>query len=106
MIGAFRRLLTLETAARLDDGCGGFTVSWVASVTVWADVMALAGREALEADRVVASVSHRITLRHLASLLPSAQLRDGTRIYDILAVRDPDGRRRELTCDCVEREAG
>lgn len=106
MIGARRRLLTVETAARLDDGCGGFTTSWLPSVSVWADVAAVAGREGLDAGAAQASVNHRVTIRHLASLSPAARFRDGTRVLDIHSVRDPDGRRRELICDCVEQEIG
>ncbi len=86
-----------------DDG-GGFTESWVAVATIFADVSPISGSERVEADRLTGSVTHDVVLRYRAGVVPAMRFRDGTRIFQIIAVIDVEERRRWLKCWCEERE--
>ena len=91
------RLLVLEQATRAPDGAGGFTSTWAAICTHWAEVTSGAGRQTAGEEVFLAQVPYRITLRAApygdpARPRPEQRLRDGARIFSILAVAERDAR--------------
>lgn len=104
------RQLVLEGAVRSSDGAGGFSESWAALGTLWAEVTARTGRERAEAGGPVSAVSYRIVLRATPVGAPSRprpeqRFREGARLFVIQAVteRGPDGQ--FLTCFADEEVA-
>ncbi|KIC22648.1 head-tail adaptor protein [Leisingera sp. ANG-Vp] len=102
------RQLLLEDPQRTSDGAGGYTETWVALGTVWADVNPLAGRMAGDG---LSLQKYRITLRaapegFASRPRPDQRFRDGSRVFRIDAVTeaDPDGR--YLTCFAAEEVSG
>lgn len=98
-----RRRLLLEEPERLPDGAGGFAETWLTLGTLWAEVTPLHGREVASGGTLLSENGHRIVIRAApegAAMRPrpDQRLRDGARIFTILAVteRDPGGR--FLTC--------
>ncbi len=97
------RKLVLETRQDVADGMGGFSVSWSALGSVWAQVEARAGREAKIGARDVSSVAYRIVLRTSAPgsasrPRPDQRFREGSRIFNIHAVTEADTDGRFLAC--------
>lgn len=93
------RRLTLERPEAGDDGAGGAVVSWRPLGRLWAAVSPRSGRERSALGVVDSAVSHRITTRWAPvgapqRPTPSQRLRDGAKVYDVLAVADdtPHGR--------------
>ncbi len=103
-IGHLRRRLTLEAPLRTADEGGAAIVTWTSIADVWAAVHPSRGRELVNADAIVARVTHEIILRWRTDVTAAMRLRDGARIYLIQAVRDTDDRRRRLNC-LVEEQA-
>ena len=104
MIGALRHRLTIEAANPADDGAGGQTDPWASPIvvaTVWGRVEPLRGRERLQAGRLEARHSHRITLRYRADVGAGQRVRFGTRLFNVRAVANRGERNRwlELLCD-------
>lgn len=99
-----RHRLTLEELARVTDDGGGFTESWVTVAVLSADLRPISGDERVEADRLVGRISHEVSLRYRAGLVPAMRFSLGARLFHILAVIDVDERRRWLKCLCEERE--
>jgi SPP1 family predicted phage head-tail adaptor len=99
-----RHRLTLEELNRVADDGGGFTESWVAVATVFADLRPISGSERVDADRLTGSVTHDVVLRYRAGVVPAMRFREGTRIFQIVAVIDVDEQHRWLQCLCEERE--
>lgn len=102
-----RRRLLLEAPDRLPDGAGGFTQTWVIRAEVWAAVTPLPPREVTTQGGSLSQMSSRITLRatppdHPTRPRPDQRLRDGARIFTILAVTEADAAGRYLTCLCRE----
>lgn len=102
---SFSRRLVLEAPDRVSDGAGGYTESWVARGTVWADI-AVRGA-GTEARAAVSAVDLKITLRATPQGAPSRptpgmRFRDGERIYRIEAVTEADTRGRTLICYATE----
>lgn len=102
-----RRRLILEAPDRLPDGAGGFTQVWSPLSEVWAEVIPLQGREVTSSGGTLSQSGYRMTLRatppgHAMRPRPDQRLREGMRIFIILAVTERDAAGRYLTCLCRE----
>jgi SPP1 family predicted phage head-tail adaptor len=106
MTGAsdLRHRLVLEEAQRVSDGGGGFTEDWVTVATLWAAIEPGGGGEGVESGRLAGRVTHEITLRYRAGVTPAMRLRQGTRVFHILAAIDEGERQHWLRCLCEERD--
>lgn len=101
------RALVLEGSARLPDGAGGFSEIWAALGMLWAAIRVGHGREAEAAGLSVSKVTCKITVRAAPVGAPSRpvagqRLRDGSRVFRILAVTEADAEARYLTCHVRE----
>lgn len=102
-IGNLRERVTIQTLETSRDGFGGIVETWETMTTVWASVQNITGREVLAAQQTNAEISHRVTMRYLDNVVPTMRLLWGTRILDINAALDADGRGRWLELLCVEK---
>ena len=102
-IGKLRHRLTLEAPATTADEIGGRSVTWTPVASVWAVIETVNGNEVGAGDATQARAFHRITIRHRGDAGPAMRLIMGARVFEIIAVRDPDGRRRFLTIHAIER---
>lgn len=69
----------------------------------WASVYTLIGSEKFAAAQQNSLVTHKITIRYRDGIRArQAVLFDG-RYYDIESVLDPDGRKKMLELNCIER---
>ena len=89
--GELRHRLTLEEPVETADGTGGVTRSFATVTTLWASVTPVSARGRVEAASLAADVTHRIVIRSGPQLTTRHRLREGTRIFRILALRDRDG---------------
>jgi head-tail adaptor len=104
------RKLVLEGRANVPDGAGGFTESWVARGTVWAEVIAGAGRDVPGEEISISSIPYRITIRAAPQGAPSRpqaeqRFRDMNRLFRIVAVTERDATGQFLTCFAREEVA-
>ncbi|MEO9651615.1 MAG: phage head closure protein [Roseobacter sp.] len=104
------RKLVLETPEAVTDGSGGFNNIWQPLGTVWAQVTARSGREAVNQGAPVSSTSYKIVVRAapesaLQRPRPDQRFREGSRLFHIQAVADTDVNARFLTCYVIEETA-
>jgi SPP1 family predicted phage head-tail adaptor len=99
--GQLNRRLTLEAPVETDDGAGGVARSFTAVATLWAEVTPVAARGEVQAAALGATVTHRIALRFRADITLRHRLRDGARVFRIVAMRERH--RRFLDIDAEER---
>lgn len=94
--------LVREVPVETADGQGGVSLDWMAAGSLWARVepVSQAASELAGARRVV--LTHRIWIPWQTGVTAGQRLRQGTRIFAIQAVRDPDESGRFLVCDCEE----
>lgn len=78
------------------DAYGGEVKNWQPVATVWAAVEPLSGREFFAASQVNAEVTGRIRIRYMAGVRPTMRAVLGERVFEILAVIDPQERHEEL----------
>ena len=89
-----------ETVAEPEGGQGHL---YVPIVNLWARVTATGRHQVTRADGRSVTVSHTVVLRWRGDLRPGDRFRHRGRHLVILSSEDISGRRRFLTCRCVER---
>lgn len=97
------RKLELEEAQRSPDGAGGYTQTWVALGTLWADMRPRTGNEKVGDLQSVSGASWRIIVRaspagSASRPRPEQRFREGSRLFHILAVTEFDPTSHYLTC--------
>ncbi len=97
------RKLVLEGQVNAPDGAGGFDESWAVLGTLWAEVLAGTGRDVPGEEVTLSSIPYRITVRGAPQGAPSRprpdqRLRDGGRLFRIVAVTERDAGGQFLTC--------
>jgi head-tail adaptor len=103
------RPLVLEGLQITPDGSGGYGEHWQALGTLWAEVVAGSGGQASVEEFTRASVPYRITVRAAPMGSPQRpgpgqRFRDGSRLFQILAVTERDAAGRLLLCFAREEE--
>lgn len=101
------RQLVLEMPARVPDGAGGFTESWMPLGKLWAHVISRTGREAAGVAAPVSRIGYKIIVRAApvgseARPYADQRFREGTRLFRILAVTEDDVDGRYLVCTAQE----
>lgn len=104
--GRLRHRLFLEEPADTPDGAGGRVRAWAMLAAMWGEVRPRRSTERPLADALRSEVTHRITIRYRDGVRPDMRFTQAARVFRILAVSDPDGRRTWLHCDAVEEIGG
>ncbi|MBN2630086.1 MAG: head-tail adaptor protein [Rhodobacteraceae bacterium] len=103
------RLLVLEQPMQTPDGAGGYATSWAEIGTLWAEVLPGAGRDTGGEEVTLSRIPYRITVRAAPEgsdrrPVPGQRLRQGGRLFRILAVTERDAAGQYLTCFSREEE--
>jgi SPP1 family predicted phage head-tail adaptor len=101
--GELKHRLVLEQPVETPDGAGGVTRSYATVTTLWAAVVPVAARGEVIADGLGATVTHRIVVRSGPELTTRHRLREGARVFRIVALRDQDASRRFVEIEAQER---
>ena len=104
-VGTFRHYLRVRIPTTTDDGEGGQSVTWRNGAGIWADVRPVSAREQAIAGAVQSIASHRVFTHYDSRITVERRLArvapEGTELQ-IVGVRDPDGKQRDLEIDCAE----
>jgi len=109
--GDLRHLVTIEKRTRVADGQGGFTETWAADPAggVYCAMQFLTGTERWEHMRNKPGNLMRLTMRFKGDANGAPYWQPGThrvkfreRLYDILAISDPDWDSRWVKMDVFE----
>ncbi len=101
-IGRLRTRLDLLTPEQVPDGAGGMRRSYTMKATVWASIRPVRAGPDTTQDREGGSLTHRITVRRREDVDATVRFRKGARLFQVIAVHDPDERGRLLECLCRE----
>lgn len=102
-IGELNRRLVLEAPVESDDGAGGVARGYQAVTTLWAQVTPVSARADVSADSLGGARRYAIVIRRRDDVGTRHRLREGARIYRILAARE-SADRRFLEIAAEERE--
>ena len=104
---ALNRPMVLEQAVITPDGAGGHVTAWTALGTLWAELRAGAGSERRGAIAPEGRMLFRVFVRATPQgspqrPRPDQRLREGGRIFTILAVSEADPAGAYLVCHARE----
>jgi SPP1 family predicted phage head-tail adaptor len=93
-------VLQQETVTR---GLSGQPISsWSNVATVWFEMLNQSGREVVTAREVIPEMTHAIRIRYRAGVTGKLRFVYGSRVFDVLAVRNPEEANEVLLLDCKE----
>lgn len=98
--GRLRHRIEVQRRTDVGDGAGGYTGQWATFLTLSAEVIGLAGREAMIAGALTGVTPYRITIRYRRDVSVQHQLIHEGRKLNIRSINDPDGLGRWLTLVC------
>ncbi|MCB1406474.1 MAG: head-tail adaptor protein [Rhodobacteraceae bacterium] len=104
---ALNRPMRLEEAVVTPDGLGGYSTAWTELGTLWAELRAGSGTERRGAIAPEGRMTFRIYLRAAPQgspqrPRPDQRLREGARVFTILAVSEADPQGSFLVCHARE----
>ncbi|MCV0371077.1 phage head closure protein [Filomicrobium sp.] len=105
--GTLDRRITIERAVMTTNGFNERVPTWLPLATVWAHRRDASAGEAYRAQEVGAQLTTRFTIRYsstVSDVNPKDRISYDGRVYNITAVREPEGTRREwIEIDAVAR---
>ena len=101
--GELRHRLVLEQPVETPDGAGGVSRSYATVTTLWAAVVPVTARGDVVAEDLSATVTQRIVIRSGPEVTTRHRLREGARIFRVLALRDQYGSGRFIEINAEER---
>lgn len=99
-IGPLRHRVTIAQESQTPDSQGGYALGWTTVAIVWCEVRDLSTRELLQAQQAENSAGVAIVIRHRTDVTAKMRATVGGVVYNIVGVRDPEGRKRQLVLDC------
>jgi SPP1 family predicted phage head-tail adaptor len=100
--GMLRHTITIEDKSTTDDGCGGQDLAWDPVVTVRAAIKPASGAERLFAERLEASITHKLITRYKPEIKPWMRIKFGDRYFQIRAILNIEERNRFLEIHAQE----
>lgn len=103
-IGPMRHRVIIQKAMITQDAAGEEVFAWATHATVWARVMPLGGQERFVggADQQLATVTHRVEIRHRSDLNNEMRIKWGDVLLDIEGIEEPSGKNQYTRLKCVE----
>lgn len=84
--GKMRFRVTIQQLGSGQDSYGQENGTWADYATVWAGIEPLQGREKITAQQIDAEVSHAVTIRYKAGVVPKMRIAFGSRYFNIISV--------------------
>jgi SPP1 family predicted phage head-tail adaptor len=99
--GKLRHRVTFQTRTAGEDAAGQPVKVWTDALTRWCNITAPSGAETVDAAATRNRVDYIISTRYTTRITPDMRAVRDDVVYSILAVRDPDGMRREILIECT-----
>ena len=100
--GKLTRRGTIQQEVVTRGASGEVLKSWSDVATVWFAMLNQSGREVVTAREVMPEMTHTIQIRYRSGVTPQMRFAYGSRLFDILSVRDPEEAHEALLLDCKE----
>lgn len=100
--GQFSNRGKIQSKQESRSASGQVISTWVDVADVWFAKLREVSRETSAAREVIPEATTTLMIRYRTDVTVLMRFLWGSRVYDILGVRDPDGRREVLMLDCKE----
>jgi SPP1 family predicted phage head-tail adaptor len=99
--GPLRDRVELQVPTSSQDAGGGAVVVYATEDTRYGALIPLTAHERLGAGQTGSRLAARLTLRYYDGLDETYRVKVGSTVYGVMAVINPDGRKREHVLDLV-----
>ena len=100
--GRFDRQLTIEVPVEIADGCGGYTTGYSVLDSVWAHICPIRSQPVSSGDTRREVITHAVFIRFRPGVVAGSRFITGSRVFQVVAIHDPDETRRYLQCQVIE----
>ena len=102
--GKLRHSVIVERESSVSDGYGGTAITWATQASFRAFVKPTSGTERLFAQRLDATITHRIYCRYRTDIITSDRINFNGRLMQIKAIINIEEQNRWLEIHAVEGE--
>ena len=103
--GELRHRITLQEKCVALNGFGEEVITWSAVATVWAQIETPSASEFVSQAQMGALLTHKITIRQRANIIPTMRITWGVRVFEITGVV-ADNLKRQIALLCRELNDG
>jgi SPP1 family predicted phage head-tail adaptor len=96
------RRITIQSRAATQDSFGQQTQTWADVISCWARIEQLQGRELELAQALNSEITHQVTVRYRPAVTSAMRAVYQGRVFNILAVIDPETAHVVLQMQCSE----
>lgn len=86
--GELRHRLVIEAPEYTRNNDGEAVITWTPINTVWGKITPIGGQEKLLAESLKSALTHNVLLRRAGCLASNMRLRFGSRIFEIIEIKD------------------
>jgi SPP1 family predicted phage head-tail adaptor len=97
-----RKRVELQSVTETTSGLGETSRAWATYSTVWAAIKPLQGRELYYAQQIHSEATTQITIRYSSAVVTKNRVKFGSRIFQILDVKNIDEKSERLELLTVE----
>ena len=103
-IGKLNKRITIQQNTNITDSEGTVTEGWQDFKKVWASIvpLTLRYREFMSAQALNSEITMQIKIRYTSGITPKMKVLYGSRIFEIIAVINPNEANIELNLMCKE----
>lgn len=98
-----RHPVTIQEVVETTNAIGEVAETWTTLSEVWASIEPISGREFQVVQQIAAETTHKVSIRYLEGVTPKHRVLFGSRVFDILAVRNVEEVGRVMDLLCRER---
>ena len=100
--GELTKQITIQTSIGAQDEYGEASQTYADLATVWASIITTGGREFYAAQKQNAETTALFKIRYRRGIRTDMQIKYGRRIFEILAIADPEEKHEELLISAKE----
>ena len=98
--GKLRRQITIQSRTAAQSGSGEVSYTWATLATVWSERIDLRAGERMMASQPTAVLDSVFVIRYRTDVDSTMRVVDGGDTFEVDAVRNPEGRNRQLELLC------
>lgn len=101
--GSLRNYITIQRRTLAKDAVGQSIATWGTQLQAWAAITPISGTERNEAEQQTAELTHVVTILYRSGLKERDRVLFGSRVLEIVAIRDVKSEKHFLEMDCQEQ---
>ncbi|MFC1659062.1 phage head closure protein [Pseudomonadota bacterium] len=78
-----KKRIIIQEIKEISDNSGGYTISWINKIILWAEIKTVSGYKKIYADKISDFVTHLFTTRYISDITPKMRIFYDDRVFSI-----------------------